>query len=180
MVINVVIVKQDFLHCPGIAANAEVMAQNVLRLLRGAHFSLPHPSPNPPPLLIQRKNWQRSVTSGRIFRKSVYNNLPFPMGEDTWCFFSKRLREADPKKNSKFGGFQHPHFALTKRFNDHPYSEVWGGDRSAEDLMCSLGLEKWMWKRWWNWGKKWLRSCLRFHCIHSKDTRMSHGWMDTT
>lgn len=43
MVINVVIVKQDFLHCPGIVANAEVMAQNVVRLLQGAHLSPPHP-----------------------------------------------------------------------------------------------------------------------------------------
>lgn len=47
------------------------------------------------------------------------------MGEDNWCFFSKRLREGDPKKNSEFWGFQHPHFSLTKRLNDHPSPEGW-------------------------------------------------------
>lgn len=52
MAIIVVIVKQHFPHCPGIVTMKKVMAHDVVGLLRGACFCLPHLKPYLVPQLV--------------------------------------------------------------------------------------------------------------------------------
>lgn len=153
------------------------MAQNVLGLLRGARFSLPHPLA-PAPQLMERKNWQRSMASGWTVRKSDYNDLPFHTGKDTCWFFSRNLGEADPRKNSKCGGSQHPHFSSTKRLMT--IQPLKGVEVTGQVSNVLLGLREMSGKEMVVLRGGGAEQRLHFHCAPSKGTRIFHGWVDST